>query len=180
MNLSKDEWREIARHLLIAEAQRWVGTKEEGNNAGQIVSLFQGWDGSPDHVSWCMAFVQFCLKNVDLQVEAILGSTPYDHLLAKSESCLNVWNNTPKTQRISTPREGSIAIWQHWKDGKATIAGHTGIVVGYKTGSDAFTTVEGNTGTGVGVVREGDGVYQRTRSVKGSNEMKLLGFLLPW
>lgn len=174
--MTKDEL-DIKINLLIVEANRWVGTKEEGNNAGQIVTMFQNWDGSPDHVSYCMAFVQFCLKNVDAQYSAVLGECTKDrHLLERSEHCLTVWNKSPLACRSDKPVEGSVVVWQHG----TSASGHTGIVTGLKMDSEFFTTIEANTSGGPGVERNGDGVYSRTRSVKGDGKMKVLGFLNPW
>lgn len=169
---------EIKANLLVAEAQRWVGICEQGNNAGQLIELFQKTvDGKAQQESWCMSFVQFCLKNVDAQYGAVIGECTKDrHLLERSEHCLTVWNKSPVACRSDKPVIGAVVIWKHG-DGPS---GHTGIVTGLKMDPEFFTTVEGNTGPGAGVVREGDGIFEKTRSVKGSGEMKILGWLLPW
>ena len=124
-----------------------------------------------------MAFVQFLLKNVDAQYGAVMGEcTKETHVLERSEHCMTVWNKSPKECRLDKPMPGSVVIWQHGN----TASGHTGIVTGVKLTPEFFTTVEGNTGPGAGVIREGDGVFEKTRSVKGSDKMKVLGFLNPW
>jgi hypothetical protein len=46
--------------------------------------------------------------------------------------------------------------------------------------AEQFTTIEGNTGNGSGVVREGDGVYKRTRSINGAGTMVVMGFIDPF
>ena len=168
---------EIKTKLLVAEAMRWIGVKEEGNNAGALVEMFQkAVDDKAQGESWCMSFVQFCLKNATYYYDSLYDACSRMHNIRQSEHCLTVWNKTPKECRIDTPEIGSIVIWQHGN----TTSGHTGIVVGRKLDSDFFITVEGNTAAWNGVVREGDGVYARTRSVKGSGEMKVLGYLLPF
>lgn len=168
---------EIKTRLLIAEVQRWVGVAEQGNNSGQLIEMFQkSVDGVAQHESYCMAFVQYCLQQVDAQCEALAGLCSNDkHMLFRSEHCLTVWAKSPKECRIDKPVIGSVVIWQHGN----TANGHTGIVTGIKD-DEFFTTIEANTGPSAGVERNGDGVYEKTRSVKGSGEMKVLGFLLPW
>lgn len=169
--------KEIKTRLLVAEALRWIGVTEHGNNAGELVSLFQKTvDGKAQGESWCMAYVQYCLKHALYYYDSVYDGCSPMHGIYSSEHCLTVWNKTPKELRTDKPEIGSIVIWQHGN----TSSGHTGIVVGEKADPEFFTTAEGNTGPGAGVVREGDGVFMKTRSVKGSGDMKILGFLLPF
>ena len=167
---------ELKTKLLVYEAKRWIGVKETGgDNMGECVQMFQkAADGIAGKESWCMSFVQFCLKQNDKLCVDILGARG-THNLFVSEHCLTVWNKSPKSCQLNTPVVGSIAIWQM---GNST-AGHAGIVVA-AYGDGTFETIEGNTGPGAGVIREGDGVYLKKRSVAGSGSMKLLGFLLPY
>ena len=178
---------DIKRKLLLAECKRWIGTKEEGTNSGQIVSLFQNWDSSPDHVAWCMAFVQFCLKAVDMTYDELNECESINkHQIFKAEHCLTVWNKTADNLKFNDPAPGMIAIWEHVEDGKSTGKGHTGIVIGTQLDGDFVITVEGNTGPqhkAGEIVREGDGVYQKMRPRNPNNygpDFKLKGYLLPW
>ncbi len=154
---------------LLQVASKYIGTKEEGgdNKGAQVEEFQKAVDDKALCESWCMAFVQFCIK----QVEKLTGE---ESRLASSEHCLTVWNGTPKDLRVSSPEPGCVVIWRH---GDST-SGHTGIVV--SVSPDSFVTIEGNTGPGAGVVREGDGVYQKTRTLAGSEQMKIVGFLMPF
>ncbi len=116
----------------------------------------------------CMAFVQFCLQQVE-QIENIRSNVFH------SEHCLTVWNKTDKTLHSNKPEPGYIVIWQHGD----TTQGHTGIVTDV-VDDNHFGTIEGNTADGSGVVRDGDGVYHRTRSIVGAGSMKVLGFINPF
>lgn len=167
---------EIKSKFLVAEAKRWVGiTEENGDNKGQCVQMFQkACDNKAAGESWCMAFVQFCLKSVD-DVCINIFQAKGRHNLEISEHCLTVWNNSPKSCRVDLPVVGSIAIWQMGE----TTSGHTGIVIDVLAGG-GFVTIEGNTGPGAGVERNGDGVYTKMRSMKPAGNMKLLGFILPY
>lgn len=166
-------------NLLVVEARRWIGTKEIGNNSGEIVTMFQNWDNSPDHWPWCMAFVQYCLKQVDI-LYGELGQLCTEHSLKRSEHVMTVWNRSPKRCRRTSPKPGYIAIWRHYKNGKATSSGHTGIVTGANIKHGVFSTIEGNTSDSANVEREGEGVYSKVRSLNPKGSMKLVGFLDPW
>lgn len=159
-----------AHDALLAEAQKWIGIKEATNhNDGSEVKMFQeAVDGKAQGESWCMGFVQFCL----LQSEKSLGLKSN---MFRSEHCLTVWNKTPQDMRRDTPYPGYVVIWQH----EGTTNGHTGVVTEI-VDKTHFGTIEGNTGDGSGVVRDGDGVYKRTRSVAGAGAMKVVGFIDPF
>jgi hypothetical protein len=163
--------------LLVAESRRWVGVTERGgDNKGQLIEMWQkAVDNKAVGEAWCMGFVQANIAWVD-RVAAELGYEIGPSQLFKSEHCLTVWNKTPVTCRSFTPVPGYVAIWQHGD----TTAGHAGIVSGLNLRTRQFTCIEGNTGPGDGVIREGDGVYEKTRSMDGAGKMKLLGFLVPW
>jgi hypothetical protein len=155
---------------LIAEAKKWIGVKELTNhNDGLEVEMFQkAVDGKAQGESWCMCFVQFCLQQTECKLG--LRSNMYS-----SEHCLTVWNKTPKEMRRIQPHPGYVVIWQHGD----TTQGHTGIVTEL-IDEDNFSTIEGNTGDGLGIVRDGDGVYRRTRSIHGAGTMKVVGFIDPF
>lgn len=152
--------------LLIEEARKWIGVREiGGENRGPEVERFQkAVDGKAQGEPWCMAFVQFCLMEIT--------RGPIE--IPVSEHCLTVWNRTPIRQRLFRPVPGSIMIWRFGD----TTAGHVGIVT--RSEDDYVWTVEGNTGPGAGVVREGDGVYERVRLRQGSDAMRVVGWVWPW
>lgn len=164
--------RKDARSLMIYAAESCVGIREEGSNRGPMVSLIQDTVDGPDHVAWCMSFVQTCIAYAELK-------TGVKSPIAAGEHCLTVWQSTPKAQRVKiVPLPGAIVIWQH---GSST-SGHTGIVTEWK--GKVFEAVEGNTGGGITakgtVVREGDGVYMTERNATGTGTMKVVGFLKPF
>lgn len=145
-----------------------IGVKETGgDNHGARVEEFQkAVDGKAQSESWCMAFVQWAIKLVEVQMNV---SSP----IFSSEHCRTVWNNSPAL-RVDKPFPGCVVIWQHGN----TTNGHTGVVTSVTDTN--ISTVEGNTSTGKGVDRNGDGVYARIRTKTGSGEMKVIGFLDPF
>lgn len=169
---------QFKKTLLANEALRWVGITEAGTNSGQIVQMFQRWvDKRATREPWCMCFVQYCVGQIDLLVDEILRSSTFPTHIYKTEHVLTCWNKTPKIARLEKPEIGSLMIWN--KEG--TASGHTGIVVGLD--GDKITTVEGNTGpsrSNKRVIRQGDGVYLKTRNYIGVSTMKVKGWINPW
>lgn len=173
--------KEIKHNLAILEASRWIGVTEQGgNNKGQIVQMFQKTiDGVASAEAWCMAFVQSVVRNSEKYFDVVMPDKIEESALKlfASEHCLTVWSKTDSKCRVKTPSPGSIVIWQHGNSS----SGHTGIVLDIDLKSKTMTTIEGNTGTEDDtVVREGDGVYKRKRSMVANGDMKVVGFLNAW
>jgi hypothetical protein len=158
---------------LCGIASKLVGVKESGKNKGKMVEEFQkAVDGKAQGEPWCMSFVQYCIKKTD----EFGGISSW---IFKTEHVLTCWNKSPKEARLSKPEVGAIVIWNYYKNGKPTASGHTGIVekiIDNKT----MITIEGNTSDGIGINREGDGVYRRKRLIGNSGSFVLLGYLKPW
>ncbi len=153
---------------LIEVAKKEIGVKEDpiGSNCGARIEEYQrAVDGRANAESWCMCFVQFLVKEVE-------KANKVKSLLFRSESCMTVWERSPIEMRRESPSPGCIAIWQLGN----SRAGHTGIVTEVlKDGK--FTSVEGNTTIDKGIIREGFGVFFKTRSLKTTQSFKLKGFL---
>lgn len=161
-----------ARTIMRLAAQACVGIKEVGNNSGPMVTLIQETVGGPDHVAWCMSFVQTCIAYAELK-------TGIESPIFTTEHCLTCWTESPIFQRVRIlPLAGAIIIWQHGKSD----AGHTGIVESCD-GVNMYC-FEGNTGGGLDVhgkvTRDGDGIYHTHRSMDKTGDMHVLGFLKPF
>jgi len=163
--------------FLIREAQKWIGIKEVGgDNKGQLIEMWQrSVDQKAQGESWCMAFALSQIIWIDRLFFETTGDTSFTRIF-KSEHCMTVWHKTPKDLRSDVPVPGSIAIWNH----KGTSLGHTGIVTEILPSQRKFNCVEGNTGPGDGLIRDGDGVFEKSRTMDGNGTMQLLGFLIPW
>lgn len=171
----------IKERMLINEASRWVGTLEQGQNKGQLVEMFQkAVDNKAVGEAWCLSFLAYCIKAVDKACKTMAGDIATDSQLAKTEHCMTLWNTSPVSHRSKVPKPGYLMIWQYYKDGKPSSSGHVAVV---KNIIDKFkvTTIEGNTSSaGNDVVREGEGVFEKTRFIEGTSTMKVVGFLRPW
>lgn len=173
--------RQVKERLLIQEALRWVGVKEEGNNGGQLIQLFQkAVDNHAANEPWCLSFVQFCIKAAEAQYNVIQQNCDKEtSKIFLTEHCLTCWTRTDYGQRNKEPEPGNLIIWQHFKNKKPTPNGHVGIIVEVKD-ENTVVTVEGNTSDSSGVEREGQGVYKKIRRLEGTADMMVLGFLRVW
>lgn len=158
--------REDLNLRMLDLARFHIGVLEAGGaNRGPMVERFQqAVDGKASGEPWCMAFMQYLIKHV---VE-VHGGRPQ---VFASEHCMTVWEKSPPGVKNVLPQVGYLVIWRHGNGP----AGHVGIVSEIQ--SDHIVTVEGNTGPGVGVIREGDGVYLRKRSRWGEGTMSIVGYL---
>ncbi len=151
--------------FLLAEAIKWIGTTEKGDNAGPEVERFQkAVDGVALRESWCMCFVQFCVKEVSARLN--VQST-----LLRGEHCQTVFFRSRHLEVMDQVEPGDIVVWKHGN----TSQGHTGIVESIDRANGLLHTVEGNTGDKD--MREGDGVYRKTRHLAGDGNMEILGYL---
>lgn len=160
--------------LLIAEATKYLGTKESAYNDGPMIREFQkAVDGIADRESWCMAFAFYCIKAVEEQ-------TKRKSWLFRSERCMSVWTRSPIESKIKFPEAGALAIWQNYSStGTPLGTGHVGIVVELLS-DQSFRTIEGNTSDSSGLNPDGDGVYKKIRRTAKVGRFRLMGFVRPW
>jgi hypothetical protein len=157
-------------HELAEVSRKYLWVREVGNNGGEMVTKFQTAINADTGHAWCAAFVCFCIK----EVESKFGvKSP----LVLSEHVKTFWNQNPK-RRSSVPIEGGVVVWVK----KGTTLGHCGIVVDTGRKDECFVTIEGNTNGNEpsAVVREGQGVFLKTRHNQDMGDFKLLGFLKPF
>jgi hypothetical protein len=126
---------------LVGILKKYVGKREEGNNAGEMVKGFLKSVGLGAGNPWCMAFVyaifeEFC-KSKGLV-------TP----LYKTGAVLNFWNESKKKSPDSCiDAKSALADPSLVKPGQIFIksrtgGGHTGIVI--KVEGDSFVSIDGN------------------------------------
>lgn len=154
-------------------AMSQVGVHETGDNSGPVVEMYQAVLGKPHKEPWCVAFVQWCVAEIDKRFGA-------HTLLYATESSQELWQLTPKVAQVLRPEAGCIAVWTKYAGEQPTQYGHCGIVREVLD-HDWFLSVEGNTSAGPGIQREGDGVYaKRRRIAQATGPLRIAGFLLPW
>jgi hypothetical protein len=167
--------------IAIARISRsQIGMVETGSNAGFGISKFQrAVDGRAAGESWCIGFVQWCVKEVDSLFDS-LDFKPWKldrSVLPQTEWSIALWEGTPKAHRLEAPEVGAIVVWQSLSNPNQ---GHGGVIVGVDNVAD-IVTVEGNTGSNLtGDQREGDGVCLKSRMGGNIPGFKRLGYLKPW
>lgn len=154
--------------LLVLFADFFVGVRETPSNKGPEVEMFQRVIGAADGAPWCMSAVQWIVLRVSRRYNLI-------HNLYPSERCLTVWQQTKEIYKFNSPSVGSVVIWRHGN----TSDGHAGIVKAIST-DNKIVTLEGNTSAGPGFVTNGDGYYEKVRSLNGDGDLKILGFIRPF
>lgn len=135
--------------IALGEAQK--GVREHGKNTGKDVRKYQDSTGlGGTGWAWCAAFVTWCYETAGLVLRSAWGFAG----VADLESWGRKTGKWKPRVAGYTPPAGAIVIFKF---------SHTGIVV--SGGTKADITVEGNTSSGnQGSQRDGDGVFQRTRS----------------
>lgn len=180
---------------LIELAMMFNGVKEQGQNQGVLVEMFQrAVDGVARQEPYCMAFVQWLCDQVDLEIRLTFPSWP-GHRLYRTEGCLHCWNMSPRSIKGMLPRPGMIVIWQQWKIIKDSAGrvknemplstGHCGVIVN-GISQDVVETIEANTSGNITnqagqIVREGDGIQLKRRNLDTEvGIMRFKGILDPW
>lgn len=158
--------REEANAMLVELAESFVGVTEVGGeNRGPEVEAFQkAVDGKAQGEPWCMAFLMYCVQKTEQETQLMSA-------IFRSESVKQVWDFSPDDHKSKLPSVGSIMVWQYGTTGM----GHAGLVTAIA--GELVETIEGNTGAGPGVVREGDGVFKKTRPLADVGKMNFIGFL---
>jgi hypothetical protein len=177
---------EMRQRALVWFARSYVGITEQGGaNKGQMVERFQkAVDGKAQGEPWCVGFVQHCVQQVDALMDAITQQNNLTRSrLPQTELATEVWHKSPNELRrdhVADIAPGMLVVWAKLVDGKPSWQGHIG-VISFVAELSGDMTVEGNTSSGVqGSQREGDGVYERTRSFFDLPGFVRLGFLDPW
>ena len=149
--------------LIVSWAEAQLGVMEEGgNNMGREIERYQSIVGKAEGESWCLAFCQAAAHDV---CQSLGCKNP----LYPTEGCAELWDKHP-TDRLSVALPGTIMIQKEY----TSWHGHAGIVTA-SSNYDFFDTIEGNTNETGG--REGDGVYRKKRTMKGTSTRACLGFI---
>jgi hypothetical protein len=159
------------KHVLIARlihhAEGYLGTKEDNfSNRSVVIDKLNAFVRNPLGSSYCLAGLLKCLGQAADEMQLDFPELPM------TGHCKKFWNECPAELKHQAPAAGDFAIWIF----KGTILGHAGLVTAVLPGG-RMETIEFNTREAQAVVREGDGVYRRNRSVAGSGAMPVLGYV---
>ena len=137
------------RKSLVEKATSQIGYKESANN-DNIYGRWYGMNNQP----WCAMFVSWCAAQCGISEDIILkfAYVPYGVDFFKKKG-----RYKPADGRYK-PQPGDIVFFGN--------SDHVGIVE--KVQGSNIITIEGNTSAGSsGSQTNGEGVYRRTRSLKG-------------
>ena len=146
----------------ISLARAYVGRQEfDGQNRGHVLDCIMDGLNLPRGVSWCGAFVTWCLMrsyaHTKPDLRRILGfSSPWycdstRDWLAQAKALDMI---------VQQPEAGDLFVLLDSRG----MAHHIGFVVAVPDHDGRFRTIEGNTNEGGSV--NGDGVYWRTRNTR--------------
>lgn len=147
--LPGDAWKNASlaeRTVHLARAYQRLGVRETTANWGPWVKLYLATAGLFSPAPWCAAFVYHVLLESGADPKRLWK-------LPASTWSLATWAKA-NSRLHSVGKRGDLFVWSSGR-------GHCGIVV--KRDGLAYTTIEGNTDRKGG--REGDGVYERERTV---------------
>ena len=156
---------------IVETAIKYIGQMEKPNNSGFKDSEFEKkmqLVGFKKGQAWCNYFVELvyreALPELDKKINKLM-----------SASTQLTWRNfnekgEPEFIISAIPDFGDLVVW---KSKSNPSQGHIGIVSNY--GDGKFWSIEGNTNDKGG--REGYIVAERTRTLKDTKTMKLLGFI---
>lgn len=168
----------LPRVALCEVAKAMVGFKEKtGKNDGQSIVWVQETFGDAQNEPYCVSGVMTSVAYVCLKFGI-------KHKLFETESSSQLWDNTPKNQRVkNVSLPGAIAVWADLDDrGKRKWTGHAEIVLA--DDGNVFHCVGFNTSGTVNpnskVNREGNGVYYTVRKRQNTKSRMLLGFIKPF
>jgi hypothetical protein len=165
------------QQAIVRIASKYTGIKEIPQNRGWKNKDFEkkmkaiGWKAPQ---SWCMYFVKLVL----IEAYEAIGDTKMAEWCHKhlNGGVMSSWRKLKPQMTIvpvTEPEAGLIGFMQN--DGKET--GHAFVIERVRN-LDEIVTIEGNTDASVGL-REGDGVYRRTRWTDNmlKNKLKLVGYI---
>lgn len=150
------------RSLMWARSQ--VGVRERGGpNRGPEVEGYLAAAGLGGGHAWCAAFVLWCVTRAGADRARLPRSA------AAVRSWFSVALRVDAVRQV--PRRGDLFFWLD-EDGR----GHIGFVAEVDLDGRRIRTIEGNTDAARGS-RDGDGVYERWRSLRSFTEYRHWGFI---
>jgi hypothetical protein len=171
---------ETLNGAILSYAFEFIGQEEKSGNMGfkdpEFDALIREKTTFQNGHAWCVYFCWLCW---DLAYDDF--NLPFQHIKEEmTGGAVRTYRHFRDMGWISrTPRVGSIAIWQKYKNGKATQSGHAAIVE--KWDDNYIYTTDGNTNDKGG--REGYVVANNKKRglsfSKKKNGLVLKGFIIP-
>jgi len=153
----------------VKMTEDFVGVREKGNNLGEEVEFFQAITGTKGQY-YCASFVVRIINDGICKTLGLKDALPR---IAATQK-LFTWAKDSDLLNTTGFKRGDLVIWRKYKlvDGKyiETPFGHIGTIITVLPENKELITVEAN--TDIAKDREGDGVYQLTRSYDFNKQKK--------
>ena len=154
------------RHVDIALA--YEGHEEVSYNSSPFIDHVLRKMKIPQKSSYCAAFVAFCLDSAQVKQPTTRSGMAQAYITKKSIPASKV------LRREVTIPAGSIVIWKRG----TTPSGHAGFTTLSWSGVEGYT-IEANTSSGLkGSQYNGDGIYQRKRSIQPAAAFRITHFTI--
>ncbi len=156
----------------IDTALTYAGTVEHGgSNRGVRVERFLRSVGLGPGQPWCAAFVSYVLSAAKIRAPLNGQGRPIRSGLAARFITARSIRASEALRGVKAVPDGSVVIWRR---GNGPF-GHAGFAVRWRGGRGE--TVEGNTSSGMsGSQANGDGVWQRTRTIQPGSYFRIVSF----
>lgn len=166
----------------VVQARKYSYVREITNhNDAPEIDQFLAYIGLPKQLSWCAAYVIFSYKNASEILHVKQPLPKYGRVAMLWETC----KRNPLKYRTFTADDvrfgsvqlqaGDIPIFAHGTIRNGDFNGHTGLVQS-QLSNVKMQTIEGNTSSGNGgSQREGNGVFERTRTISPGT-FRIIGF----
>lgn len=164
--LSLPSQSQTLNHLEIA--LQYEGHEEVSYNSSPFIDHVLRKMKIPQKSSYCAAFVAFCLDSAQVKQPTVRSGMAQAYITKKSISASKVLRG-----EVTIPT-GSIVIWKRG----TTPYGHAGFTTLPWKGVEGYT-IEANTSSGLrGSQYNGDGIYQRRRSIQPGAAFRITHFTL--
>lgn len=149
-------------HLRVALA--FVGLRETtGPNRSPEIDRWNRFAGAPLGSSYCAAFVSWCLHEANVKAPRLKTAWAKNFVVkGRSRTATDVAAGRYQ------PQPGDIIIWTRGT------GGHVGFCQSWS--GQSGRTVEANTSPGAGSQWNGDGVYERSRSLSPFSHFRIVAF----
>lgn len=166
----------------VEHAHKYLNVRERTNhNDAPEIDRFLAYLGLPKGLSWCAAYSIYCYKEASDELNVKQPLPKYGRVAMLWEACqrnpLRYKAFTADQVRMGSValKAGDLPIFANGTIRNGDFNGHTGLVES-QLSNVKMHTIEGNTASGnTGNQREGNGVYERTRTITPGN-FRIIGF----
>ena len=169
------------RRMLVEEAKTLFRLQELGKEGDEY--LMRSIIRDEDFVkgNFPIAFVEHCIKKVDLVCEEVVEDYKKCDLKFQ-DNILEFWQGMDRRCKKKRPEVGDIVVMHYMKHNRLLTSGQFGIIV--EVNRDlTFKTIEGNVISQFEdepINTQTAGIKSRDRLPRGTNKMRVLGYFSPW